>query len=431
MRYMYPAVQYTDSQGQVASSQAALTGQNGAVQYAAPAAQPGFMPGYGAPPHGLPGAAGPYQVVTSAAPPQDGTYPQQTYQPPPGVPGGASVPAYPQPLAAGSGGPPPPQGAPPPPPQVLTAAGQQGQGDASTMQPAPHQSFSQYQPHQALAGAGPGGSMAAGTAPPPPPSSFAGQQQQSVPMYYPSPSVASSNGLSVQTSYAVQQQAAAAASQVTVAGQQQQQQQQPAGYRPRSPPSQGASSSQQQQHQSSVNGITVSPSTPQYTYSTSYPQGVAVPPGPPQRVSTPGAAFQAQSPPQAAGSFPLVRPNMQVNMQMAAGGARTSPPLAVSVGAAAGQYLPGQVPTIVHGAATGPGGQPVKFITVDQRVFASTESGASKDVAPNGAMPMGAAAGVALPTSGVPKPVGVRPSGATMYRAPAPINPGIYSLHGW
>ena len=408
VRYMYPTMQYTEGQGQPgmpganSQSQVPPGGQNGGVQYAPSAVQQGYVPGYGTP-QGVPGG---YQVVTSGAPPE-GAYPQQTYQPPPPVPsGGATVPAYPQPMATGTG---PAQGGPPPPPVI---PGQQGQGDA--IQAQPQQSFSQYQSLPQAAGGG-----GTGPVPAPPHQSFAGQQ--SVPMYYPSPSVASSNGISVQTSYPAQASAMTTigVSQVTVTGQQQQQQ---GSYRPRSPPSQGGvppSMAAPPSSQTSVNGITVSPSTQQYvTYTTSYPVPA------PQRVSTPGAgSFQAQSPSQAVANFPLVRPNMQAaNMQLATG-ARTTPPLP----GAAGQYLPGQVPTIVHGGA-GPPGQPVKFITVDQRVFTSTDS--SKDTAPNGnvaAALSAGATGIAVPA--VQKPVGVRPAGATItYRAPAPINPGMYKL---
>ena len=386
-----------ENQGQpgTTQSQVPLGGQNGGVQYAA-TAQPGYTSGYGAP-QCVPGG---YQVVTSGAP--EVAYPQQTYQPPPVPPGRATVPAYPQPVATGTG---PAQGGPPPPPVL---PGQQGQGDA--IQPQQQQSFSQYQGLPPAGGGGPVGV---------PPQSFA--CQQSVPIYYPSTSVASSNGLSIQTSYPVQASTmtSMAVSQVTVTGQQ-------GSYRPRSPPSQGgvpsmvASSSQ-----TSVNGITVSPSTPHYvTYTTSYPQCMPAS----QRVSTPGMIpFQAQSPPQAATNFSLVRPNMQINMQMAAG-ARTSP----SVGGATGQYLQAQVPTIVGGV--GPSGQPVKFITVDQRVFTSTDN--SKDIAPNGTMTgtsLGAAVtSMALPGSGIPKAVSVRPTGATItYRAPVPINPGTTNLYSF
>ena len=388
VRYMYPTMQYAEGQGQTgvpgpsSHSQLPPGGQNGGVQYA-PTAQQGYMPGYGVPQ----GVAGGYQVVTSAAP--EGAYPQQTYQPPPPVPsGGATVPAYPQPMATGTG---PAQGGPPPPPVI---PGQQGQGDAIQAQP-PQQSFSQYQALPQAAGGG--GPVTA------PSQSFAGQQ--SVPIYYPSPSVASSNGLSVQTSYPVQASAMTSVSQVTVTGQQ-------GPYRPRSPPSQGVGPPSSQ---TSVNGITASPTTPQYvTYTTSYPVPA------PQRAGTPGTiSFQAQSPPQAATNFPIVRPNMQM-----ASGARTTPPL----GGAAGQYLPGQVPAIVHGGA-GPTGQPVKFMTVDQRVFTSTDN--SKDPASNGSaanVTLGTgASGAAIPGSAIPKPISVRPVGTTItYRAPAPINPGTF-----
>ncbi len=423
VRYMYPAAPVQQQYGadgppgplpppgapvpvsQPPGSAAGVApGQNG---YPAPAA--GYLPpGYGVPPQGVPASA--YQVMTSG----DGTYPQQhqqTYQP------GASVPAgYPaQPLGGGPGG-------PAPQPQVIPAQQQQqqGQGDALQQQQQ-QQSFSSH--FQPLGGGAP-----------PPPHSFAGQQ--SVPMYYPSPSVASSNGLSVQTSYPVCP--SAAGTQVTVAP----------SYRPRSPPSQqqpGGGGPAVSGGQSSLNGggVPVAPSpsgaggggAPQYVaYTTACPPGSQAGPGglqlPPQRASTPGAllpGLQGQAAPQQtgapgpAGTFPIVRQNMQMNMQMpvaaaAPGGARTSPPPLGAGGPGAAQYLPGGQVPIMHGGA-GPGQPGVKFITMDQRVF--PVDGSPKELAPpNGALGGG----------------GVRAPGGAIYRAPAPINPGecesaICSVH--